>query len=418
MAYVCHHPRLTPAANCRFCLVEIEGDNRLRPACKTPIQDGMSVLTGSPKVATAQKQILRYVVVNHPGIACTKCSEDVECGLKTECTAMSKQKYNFGGERKSTYEADLGPLMTLLMSRCVHCTRCIRFNNEVAGGFNIGTTGRGRGTEISTYVSQQITSELSGCIVDVCPVAALTHTPISSLDTLALKNIDSHDVSDSVGTRITMGILGDVLSRYFPAVHDGINEEWMSDRTRWSWDGLKRQRLSEFMFRNEKGSLVEGTKDEALQALATKLKTVNKDKVYGLIGQHADLETIVSFRDFMHKLGVENLEAKGEGFAVNPDFRGNYLMNSRITGIEEADVCLLIGTNPKLEAPVLNSRIKKGVFQNDLKVAMIGTSDDMTYEFEHLGNSKATLNALADGTHPYLETLKNAEKPMIILGAH
>lgn len=320
--------------------------------------------------------------------------------------------------KRSVEDKNVGPLVQAIMTRCIHCTRCIRFSDEWAGSPDLGTTGRGKETYVGSYVDKMFTSELSGNMVDLCPVGALTNAPYAfTARPWELRYINSFDVMDPLGPAIMVNTKGAELMRVLPRNHDDINEEWIHDRTRHAFDGLKRQRINEPMERRPDGSYKPIAWDEALEKLAGHLNNTNGDEMAGLIGEHVDIEGIVAFRDLMHKLGCENLQFRRSGAKLSPDFRGNYLFNSRVTGVDEADVMVIIGSALKTEMPVLNARIRQSV-KEGLKVFVVGSTEDLTYEFEHLGTSPAVLKDVASGKHALAKELENAANPMVIVSSN
>lgn len=282
---------------------------------------------------------------------------------------------------------------------------------------DLGTTGRGRATEIGTYVEKMITSELSGNLVDVCPVGALTNGPYAFTSRpWELKSFYSVDVMESMGSAIQIDTRGSEIMRVLPRIHEEINEEWISDKTRHAFDGLKYQRLTVPLQRLPDNTFAELMWDEGIQRVAEKLNSVQGDEITAIIGEFADVESIVALKDLLNRLDCDNFEVRSDAPKFNADFRSSYLMNSAIQGVEDADLLLLIGTNPKSEAPVFNSRILKNVRHNDLKVAVLGSPSDLTYDYMHLGNSTKTLLEIAEGRHPFCTRLANAKRPMVIVG--
>jgi len=304
------------------------------------------------------------------------------------------------------------------MTRCIHCTRCVRFTEQIAGEFTLGQVGRGKVNEISTYVESMVTNELSGNVVDLCPVGALNNLPYSfQARPWELRSTYSVDVMDGLGANIDAHSRGSDLLRILPRVNEEVNEEWISDKSRHAFDGLKKQRLTVPLARKEDGSFAELTWEEAMKLAAEKLQAASGDEIQGKIGQFADLETVQAFKDLMNRVNSENLDVRSNSPYFNADFRNQYLMNSRVTGIDETDLLILVGCNPKSENPVLNARIKKAVTVNGLEVAIIGSAPQLPFNYLHLGNSTETLKQLAEGTHPFSERLKAADLPMVMVSS-
>lgn len=301
------------------------------------------------------------------------------------------------------------------MTRCIHCTRCVRFTEQITGEFTLGQVGRGKINEISTYIEGMVTNELSGNVVDLCPVGALNNLPYSfQARPWELKSTYSIDVMDALGSNIDCHTRGSDLLRILPRVNEEVNEEWISDKARHAFDGLKKQRLTVPMSRNQDGSYAELTWEEAIKIAADKLKSASGDQIQGKLGQFSDLESIQAFKDLLNRLNCDNIDVNTNAPYFNADFRNQYLMNSRVTGIDDTDLLILVGCNPKFENPVLNARIKKAVAVNGLEVFFIGSAPQLSYNYTHLGNSTDTLKSLADGSHPFNERFKSAELPMVM----
>lgn len=304
------------------------------------------------------------------------------------------------------------------MTRCIHCTRCVRFTELIAGEYTLGQVMRGKANEISTYIEKVVSNELSGNVVDLCPVGALNNLPYSfQARPWELKSNYTIDVMDAMGANIDAHTRGSDLLRILPRINEEVNEEWISDKSRHAFDGLKKQRLIVPMSRKDDGTFAELNWQEAMQIAAEKLSSTSGEDIQGIIGQFQDLESIVAFKDLMNKLNCDNIDVRSNAPTMSADFRSQYLMNSQIQGIDETDLLILVGTNPKTENPVLNARIRKAVSLNGLEVAVIGPANNLTYNYNHLGNSLQTLQELADGSHPYSERLAQAELPMILVGS-
>jgi NADH dehydrogenase (ubiquinone) Fe-S protein 1 len=401
-----------------MCLVEVENAPKPVASCASGVAKGMKVKTKSERAYNARGGVMEFLLANHP-LDCPICDQGGECDLQDQSELYGYQVGRFLEYKRSVEDKEFGPLIATIMTRCIHCTRCVRFAEEVAGSPVLGTTGRGRETEIGTYVEKLVTSELSGNLVDLCPVGALTNAPYAfTARPWELRYLNSFDVSDSIGPAITVNTRGSEVMRILPRIHEDINEEWIHDRSRHSFDGLKRQRLNACLLKDKDGDFQEIVWEDALSLLGKKLNKLGGDEIAGIIGEQMDVEAIVAFRDLMHALGCENIESRRYGLKVSPDFRSNYLMNSGIVGVEDADLLLVVGSNLRVESPVLNARVRKNVVGRGLQVAFVGSGEHQTYDFEHLGNSTKTLEDLLAGSHPFSSRLQQAARPMIIVGAH
>ncbi len=321
--------------------------------------------------------------------------------------------------KRAVEDKNIGPLIKTSMTRCIHCTRCVRFTEQIGGEYSLGQVARGNENEISTYVENLVTHELSGNVVDLCPVGALNNLPYSfTARPWELKSNYSVDVFDALASPIDVHTRGSDTMRILPRVHEHINEEWISDKSRHAFDALKKQRLTFPMARRADGTYAELKWDEALSIAARKLGSVRGDEIKGMIGPHVDVETATAFKDLLNRLNCENIDVRQDAALIDSDFRPQYLMNSRVTGIDDTDLLLMVGCNPRSENPVLNARIRKAYMLNGLEVACIGSAPDLSYDFIHLGNSTKILEELADGTHPYSERLSKAELPMLLVSSH
>ncbi|XP_012252875.2 NADH-ubiquinone oxidoreductase 75 kDa subunit, mitochondrial [Athalia rosae] len=418
----CYHERLAVAGNCRMCLVEIEKQIKPVAACAMPVMKGWRVKTNSDLTRKAREGVMEFLLVNHP-LDCPICDQGGECDLQDQSMAFGNDRsrfvdINFSGKR-AVEDKDVGPLIKTVMTRCIHCTRCIRFASEVAGVDDLGTTGRGSDMQVGTYVEKMFLSELSGNIIDLCPVGALTSKPYAfTARPWETRRIDSIDVLDAVGSNIVVSTRSGEVLRVLPRLNEEINEEWISDKSRFACDGLKRQRLLTPMSKID-GKLQPIEWEDALIAASNALQKASGDKIAGIAGKLADAEALISLKDLLNKLGSETLATEQtfpkDGAGI--DLRSSYLLNNGIAGIEEADVVVLIGTNPRFEAPLVNTRLRKSYLHREQTIALIGPQVDLTYEYEHLGDSAEVISQLKSGTHPFCATLKNSKAPLIILGA-
>ncbi|CAL8104507.1 unnamed protein product [Calicophoron daubneyi] len=430
----CYHERLSIAGSCRMCLVEVEKSLKPVASCAMPVMRGMRIKTDSPMTKKAREGVMEFLLVNHP-LDCPICDQGGECDLQDQSMNFGSDRSRFVDMRfqgkRAVEDPNLGPLIKTVMTRCIHCTRCVRFANEVAGFHDLGTTGRGNHLQIGTYIDKPFFSEISGNIIDLCPVGALTSKPYAfTARPWETRRIDSIDVMDALGTNIVISMRTNQVMRIIPRLNEDVNEEWLSDKGRFSYDGLHRQRLAIPMVRKPGGTLQECTWEDALIAVGEHLisvmsqpnpdspdYSVEPNQVAALAGPFADAEALTALKDLVNKYNSE-LTCTEEAFPVDSvDLRSNYLMNGHIAGIEDADLVLLIGTNPRFEAPLLNARLRKCWIHNDLRIAMIGPKVDLTYEYEDLGSSLTALKDIAEERHQFAKQLKAAKNPMIILGS-
>ncbi len=412
----CYHERLSIAGNCRMCLVEIE---KMPPkpvaSCGQPVADGMVVHTDSEMVRKGRRGVMEFLLINHP-LDCPICDQGGECDLQDEAVSYGRDYSRYEEDKRSVAQPDWGPLVRTTMTRCIHCTRCVRFTTEVAGTAEIGGTFRGESTKISTYVEKALTSELSGNIIDLCPVGALTSKPYAfTARPWELRKTDSIDVLDAVGANIRIDARGAEVLRILPRINDDVNEEWLGDKSRFSVDGLKRRRLDRPWIR-ENGKLRAASWEEAFAAIAGKVKATAPAKMGALAGDLADVESMLALKEFFAAMGSKNIDCRIDGASFDASKRAFYLFNTSIAGIEEADALLIIGSNPRHEAPVLNARIRKRWLAGGFKAGLVGAAADLTYKYDHVGEGADALQAILDGTHPFAEVLKTAQKPMLILG--
>jgi NADH-quinone oxidoreductase subunit G len=411
----CYHERLSVAGNCRMCLVEQEKAPKPIASCAMPVADGMVIKTDTPMVKKARNGVMEFLLINHP-LDCPICDQGGECDLQDQAMAYGRGFSRYSDDKRAVVDTDFGPLVKTVMTRCIQCTRCIRFATEVAGVEVLGATSRGEHIEVTTYVDKAIASELSGNLIDICPVGALTSKPYAFVArSWELIKTDSIDVADAVGTNIRLDTRGREVLRVLPRINEDVNEEWMADKGRFSVDGLMRQRLDRPYVRVD-GKLRPVTWPEAFSAIAAKLKGLDGGKIAALAGDLCDAESMFALKDLMASLGSGNLDCRQDGAAVDPKARVSYLFNSTIAGIDKADVILLVGTNPRWEAPVINARIRKRYLKGGVKIAAIGPQLDLTYKAEVLGAGPETLAQVAAGTHPFSEVLKSAKAPMLVVG--
>ncbi|XP_069839527.1 NADH-ubiquinone oxidoreductase 75 kDa subunit, mitochondrial [Dendropsophus ebraccatus] len=415
----CYHERLSVAGNCRMCLVEIEKAPKPVAACAMPVMKGWNILTNSEKSKKAREGVMEFLLANHP-LDCPICDQGGECDLQDQSMMFGSDRSRFTEGKRAVEDKNLGPLVKTIMTRCIQCTRCIRFASEVAGVDDLGTTGRGNEMEVGTYIEKMFMSELSGNIIDLCPVGALTSKPYAfTARPWETRKTESIDVLDALGSNIVVSTRGGEVMRILPKMNEDINEEWISDKTRFAYDGLKRQRLTQPMIKDDKGYLVSASWEDVLIRVAGVLQSVQGKDLAAIAGGMVDAEALVALKDLLNRLNSETLctEEVFPNSGAGCDLRSNYLLNSRIAGVEEADVLLLIGTNPRYEAPLFNARIRKSWLHNDLRVAVIGSPVDLTYTYDHLGDSPQIIKDIATGKHPFSKVLNQAKKPMIVAGS-
>ena len=411
----CYHERLTIAGNCRMCLVEMERAPKPVASCAMPVADGMVIHTNTPGVQKARRGVMEFLLINHP-LDCPICDQGGECDLQDQAMGYGFDRSRYRENKRAVEDKYLGPLIKTIMTRCIHCTRCIRFATEIAGVPELGATGRGEDMEVGTYVEKALTSELSGNMIDLCPVGALTSAPYAfAARSWELTKIESVDVMDAVGSNIRVDSRGAEVMRVLPRLNEDVNEEWISDKTRFACDGLKRQRLDRSYVRR-KGRLEAATWDEAFAAIGKQLKGVRGKRIAAIAGDLADCESMMALKDLMAKLRSPNTDCRQDGAKLDGALRAGYLFNTTIAGIEQADACLLIGTDVRREAPIINTRLRKRHLAGGFAVGVVGPQVDLTYKYQHLGDGPQTLEQIAAGQHAFAEVLRRAGKPMLIVG--
>jgi NADH dehydrogenase (ubiquinone) Fe-S protein 1 len=407
-----------------MCLVEVEKSPKPVAACAMPVMKGWRIKTNSEMTRRAREGVMEFLLANHP-LDCPICDQGGECDLQDQAMAFGSDRSRFididHAGKRAVEDKDIGPLIKTIMTRCIHCTRCVRFASEIAGVDDLGTTGRGNDMQIGTYVEKLFLSELSGNVIDLCPVGALTNKPYSFVARpWEIRKVDSVDVLDAVGSNIVVCTRTGEVLRILPRENEDINEEWLSDKSRFACDGLKRQRLVAPMLRNEQGELEAVEWESALVGVAKALKNAAGGKIAAVAGNLADTEAMVALKDLMNRLGSETIcteqDFPTEGSGI--DFRSNYLLNSGLVACEQADLVLLVGTNPRYEAPLLNTRLRKGYVHNEQDIAVIGPSVDLSYDYEHLGDDANVIKDIVSGKHAFSGKLKAAKNPMIIVGAN
>ena len=421
----CYHERLSVAGNCRMCLVEWVGAPKPQASCALQVKDifpnkdgtPAKINTTSPYALKARQGVMEFLLINHP-LDCPICDQGGECDLQDQAMGYGRAAFHrFNENKRAVEDKYMGPLVATIMTRCIQCTRCVRFATEVAGVPDLGATGRGEDMEITTYLEKAFASELSGNVVDLCPVGALTSKPYAfNARPWELRKTESIDVMDAQGCNIRVDARGPQVMRVLPRLNEEINEEWISDKARHACDGLSRQRLDRPYVRVN-GKLKPASWAEAFAAIATKVRGTTPAKMAAVVGDLAAAEEIKALKDLMTALGVASLDCRQDGAKISTGPRQTYLFNSTIAGVEAADAILLVGANPRWDAPVLNARIRKAWLAGPLKVANIGPAVDLTYPVEQLGADIGVLAAIGNGSHAFAKVLKDAKRPMIIVGA-
>ncbi len=411
----CYHDRLSVAGNCRMCLVEVEKSPKPVASCAFPVADGMVVKTDSPMVRQARRGVMEFLLINHP-LDCPICDQGGECDLQDQSMGYGMDHSRYRESKRAVKDKNLGPLVKTVMTRCIQCTRCVRFASEIAGVPELGATARGENMEIGTYVEHALSSELSGNLIDICPVGALTSKPYAFIArSWELKKTDGIDVLDAVGCNIRIDARGPEVLRILPRLNEDVNEEWLGDKSRFAVDGLKRRRLDRPWVRKD-GKFVEASWREAFIAIAGQISGRDPARIGAIAGDLCDAESMLALKDLMAALGSSNLDCRQDGAQLDATRRDFYLFNTTIAGIEDADAILIIGANPRREAPVLNARIRKRWLAGPVSIAAIGAPAELTYPVAWLGNSPQMLAELRRGNLPFSGVLREAKRPMVILG--
>lgn len=420
----CYHERLSIAGNCRMCLVEVAGSPKPVASCAQtvnelrPNPDGSPnvISTKSPTVKKAREGVMEFLLINHP-LDCPICDQGGECDLQDQAMVFGIGGSRYHENKRAVEEKYIGPLIKTMMTRCIHCTRCVRYMTEVAGVEELGLISRGEDAEITTYLENGILSEMSANAVDLCPVGALTHRPWAhNARPWELRKTESIDVMDAVGCNIRIDTRGTEVMRILPRNNDAVNEEWISDKTRHVVDGLKTQRLDQPYVRKD-GRLVPASWDEALRIVAERIKAAAPDRIGAIAGDLAGAEELFALKELLDALGVKNRDCRAPHEALNPSAgRASYVFNTSIEDIDDADLILIVGSNPRLEAPVLNSRIRRRWRHGGVAIGLIGAAAPLTYNYEHIGTGAQALADLAEGKHDFAKFLGEAKRPMVIVG--
>ena len=412
----CYHEKLSIAGNCRMCLVEMEkGPPKPVASCAMPAGDGMVIKTDSEMVKKARKGVMEFLLINHP-LDCPICDQGGECDLQDQALHYGFDKSRYEENKRAVKNKHMGPLVSTIMTRCIHCTRCVRFSTEVAGVDDLGLLGRGENAEITTYLEKTIDSELSGNVIDLCPVGALTSKPYSFKSRpWELTKTETFDVFDGIGSSIRVDTRGKQVLRVLPRINEDTNEEWISDKTRFAIDGLSRQRLDK-VYIKENDKLNVSDWDTALNQIKNEINKRGKDKTITLSGKFTDAETIIASKLFLEGLGSDLYDCRFDNAQIIHGENESYKFNSSIQEVEKADAILLVGSNPRWEASVLNARIRKAFIDNNCKVGLIGPALDLNYAYDKISESLDELNDILDNKSKFSGVLFNAKNPIIIVG--
>ena len=412
----CYHEKLSVAGNCRMCLVELENSPKPIASCAMPASSGMVIKTNSSMVKDARKGVMEFLLINHP-LDCPICDQGGECDLQDQAMFFGKGSSRFNDAKRAVSDKNMGPLIKTTMTRCIHCTRCVRFANEVAGVENFGAIGRGENVEITTYLEKAVVSELSGNLVDLCPVGALTSKPYSFLARpWELTKTETIDVMDAVGCNIRVDSRDGKVLRVLPRINEDINEEWISDKSRYAIDGLSKQRL-DIPYVKVKNKLLPSSWDDAFKNIKAKLSSISSNQVAAIIGDQADTESIFALKKLFEKIDSKKIAINQHNYDFLKGNRSNYIFNSHINGIEKCDTILFVGINPRLNAPIVNARIRKNYLNRDIQIASISSEKfDLTYDYNFLGNNIDVLNDIYDQKNEFGKSFNKSNFPMIIIG--
>ena len=412
----CYHEKLSIAGNCRMCLVEMEKSPKPVASCAMPAADGMVIKTNTPKIEKSRKGVMEFLLANHP-LDCPVCDQGGECDLQDQSMFYGIDKSRFKENKRAVPDKNMGPLIKTQMTRCIHCTRCIRFATEVAGVPELGAIGRGEDMQITTYLEQSIQSELSGNVIDLCPVGALTSKPyVFEARPWELKKTETIDVMDAVGSNIRVDTYDWEVKRILPVINEDINEEWISDKTRYACDGLLNQRLdSPYIKYNKK--FEKASWNEVYKIIKSRIENTDKEKICGFVGDLTNMEASFIFKEFLERtLSIKKYESRSKKSFINTSNRENYLFNSTINGIEEADLIFLIGTNPRFEATMVNARIRKAYLNNNTKIISLNDVGDLTYPYQSLDGKSQTIKDIIENKNNIYKEINQANKPLIIIG--
>ena len=412
----CYHEKLSIAGNCRMCLVEMEKSPKPIASCAMPADNGMVIRTNTPLIEKSRKGVMEFLLANHP-LDCPVCDQGGECDLQDQSMFYGIDKSRFKENKRAVPDKYMGPLIKTQMTRCIHCTRCIRFATEIAGVPELGAIGRGEDMQITTYLEKSIQSELSGNVIDLCPVGALTSKPyVFEARPWELKKTETIDVMDAVGSNIRVDTYDWEVKRVLPVINEDINEEWISDKTRYACDGLLNQRLDTPYIKYNK-KFEKASWDEVYKIIKSKIENSDKNKISGFVGDLINMEASYILKEFFDRtINSKKYECRSSDYFIDNSKRENYLFNSKINGIEESDFILLIGTNPRFEATMLNARIRKAYLNNKLKIKSLNDVGELTYSYESLDGKTQTIKDIIENNHEISKNIIEAKKPMIIFG--
>ena len=412
----CYHEKLSIAGNCRMCLVEMEKSPKPIASCAMPAAEGMVIRTNTPKIEKSRKGVMEFLLANHP-LDCPVCDQGGECDLQDQSMFYGIDKSRFKENKRAVPDKYMGPLIKTQMTRCIHCTRCVRFATEIAGVPELGAIGRGEDMQITTYLEKSVQSELSGNVIDLCPVGALTSKPyVFEARPWELKKTETIDVMDAVGSNIRVDTYDWEVKRVLPLINEDINEEWISDKTRYACDGLLNQRLdTPYIKYNNK--FEKASWNEVYKIIKSKIENTDKDKVCGFVGDLINMEASFIFKEFLERtIDTRNYESRETSLFFDNSTRENYLFNSKINGIEDADLILLLGTNPRFEATMLNARIRKAYVNNTTKIISLNDVGDLTYPYQSLDGNTQTIKEITDNNSQLSKDILESQKPLIVFG--
>ena len=412
----CYHEKLSIAGNCRMCLVEMEKSPKPVASCAMPAADGMVIRTNTPKIEKSRKGVMEFLLANHP-LDCPVCDQGGECDLQDQSMFYGIDKSRFKENKRAVPDKNMGPLIKTQMTRCIHCTRCVRFATEIAGVPELGAIGRGEDMQITTYLEQSVQSELSGNVIDLCPVGALTSKPyVFEARPWELKKTETIDVMDAVGSNIRVDTYDWEVKRVLPIINEDINEEWISDKTRYACDGLLNQRLdTPYIKYNNK--FEKASWGEVYKIIKSKIENTNNKKICGFVGDLCNMEASFIFKEFLDRtINTKNYESRSLKTFIDSSIRENYIFNSKINGIEEADLILMVGTNPRYEATMINARIRKAFLNNNTKIISLNNVGDLTYPYESLDGNTQTIKDIFENNNELSKKIINSKRPLIIVG--
>ncbi len=412
----CYHEKLSIAGNCRMCLVEMEKSPKPIASCAMPAANGMVIKTNTPTIEKSRKGVMEFLLANHP-LDCPVCDQGGECDLQDQSMYYGIDKSRFKENKRAVPDKNMGPLIKTQMTRCIHCTRCIRFATEIAGVPELGAIGRGEDMQITTYLEKSVQSELSGNVIDLCPVGALTSKPyVFEARPWELKKTETIDVMDAVGSNIRVDTYDWEVKRVLPIINEDINEEWISDKTRYACDGLLNQRLDTPYIRYN-NKFEEASWNEVYKIIKSKIENTNKDKICGFVGDLTNMEASFIFKEFFDRtINTRKYESRSSNRFIDCSVRENYLFNSKINGIEESDLIILVGANPRFESTMLNARIRKAYLNNNTKIISLSDVGDLTYPYQILDGRTQTIKDLVEDKNEIANDIKDSKKPLIILG--